>query len=66
MYGEDGSIEHLVWSSDRILNTCEEPLQDKIREELVSVSVLEVGGPLVLKKMLDIIMDVDDSTLRGC
>ena len=63
MYGEDRSMENLVWSSDRILNTCKEPLRDKIREGLVLVSALEVGGPRVLKKMLDIIMDVNDSAI---
>ena len=48
-----------------ILNTCEEPLHDKIRECLVAVNPLEVGGPLVLKKILDIVMDVDDSAIRA-
>ena len=32
---------------------------------LVGVSKLESGGPLVLKKTLDSIMDVDDSALRS-
>ena len=65
MYGEDGSVENLAWSSDRILNTCKEPPRDKIREELVSVSALEVGGLLVLKKILDINMDVDNCAVRA-
>ena len=58
-------VENLSWSADFILNRCETPLKDKIREGLVGVSPLEVGGPLVLKLMLDIVLDVDDSDLRS-
>jgi len=47
------------------LNTCEDPLQKKIQEGLVGVDALEMGGPLVLKHMLDINMDVNDSALRA-
>ena len=64
-YGADYAVENLAWSGDRILNTCEEPLRNKILEGLVGVDAMEMGGSLVLKMMLDIIMDVDDSALRG-
>ena len=56
-------VESLTWSADRILNMFEDSIRDKARECLVGVSELESGGPLVLKKMLDIIMDVDDLAL---
>ena len=36
-----------------------------MREGLVGVSALESGGPSVLKKTLDIVMDVDDAALRS-
>ena len=64
-YGSEYSVENFAWSNDRILNTCEEPLRNKILEGLVGVNAMEMGGPLVLKLMLDIIMDVDNSTLRA-
>ena len=64
MYREDRSVENLAWSSDRILNTCEERLRNTIREGLVSVSPLQVECMLVLKNMLDSIMDVDDSAIQ--
>ena len=32
---------------------------------MVGTNTMEMGGPLVLKMMLDIIMDVDDSALRA-
>ena len=57
--------DNLSWSGDRILNTCEEPLRDKIREGLVDVCPLELGGPLVFKLMIDIVLDVEDSALRS-
>ena len=40
-------------------------MRNKILERLVGVDVLELGGPLTLKLMLDIIMDVNKSTLRA-
>ena len=48
-----------------MLNKCEEPLRNKILVSLVGVDAMEMGGPLVLKFMLDIIMDVDESALRS-
>ena len=36
-----------------------------MREGLVGISDLEAGRPLVLKKTLDIVMDVDNSALRS-
>ena len=64
-YGALWSVENLSWSSDYILNSCEDSLRDKVREGLVGVSTMECGGPLVLKKMLDIVMNVDDAALRS-
>ena len=43
-----------------MLNTCEEPPRDKVREGLVGVLALEAGGTLVLKLMLDTLMYVED------
>ena len=48
-----------------VLNTCKESLKEKVREGLVGVSEMELGGPLVLKKMLSIVMNVDDAALRS-
>ena len=58
-------MENLASLNDRILNACEEPLRNKILEGMVGVNAMEIGVPLVLKLMLDIIMDVDDSALRA-
>ena len=43
---------------------CKNMLRNKVREQLLGVTPLESGAPLVLKLMLDIVMDVNDSTLR--
>jgi len=48
-----------------MLNTCEELLKNKIQEGLVGVDALDKRGPLFLKLMWDIIMDVDNSALRA-
>ena len=46
-----------------MLNTCEDPLRNKVHEGLVGVSELESGGLLVLKLILDVVIDVEDSSL---
>ena len=56
-------MENLSWSLDYILNTCEDSLRDKVQEGLVGVSEMECGGPMILKKMLDIVMNVYDAAL---
>ena len=63
-FGTEYLVENLSWSSVRILQTCEESRRNKILEGTVGISPMESGGPLILKLMLDIIMDVDNSVLR--
>ena len=65
MYGSDTSVENLAWSSNRILGTCKDKLRDKVREGLVGVSPIELGDPLVLKLILDIVINMDDSALKS-
>ena len=64
-YGVEYTLENLSWSNEHILNTCGDPLRDETRERLLGVSELESGGPLVFKLMLDVVMDVEDSSLRS-
>ena len=64
-YGAGQMVENISWSGDRIINTYKEPLRDRIREGLIDVCPLELGGPLVFKLMIDIILDVEDSDLRS-
>ena len=40
-------------------------MRDKIRERLIDVSLLELGGPLVFKLIINIVLDVEDSALRS-
>jgi len=59
-YEESWSLEYLAWSGNYILNTCDDLLRDKVGGRLVSVSEMENIGPLVLKKMHEIFINVDD------
>ena len=65
MYESEALVGNLAWSSNRILNMWEDSLRDKVRETLVGVSPLKVGGPLVLKLLLDIFMNGNDSALHS-
>ena len=62
-YGAKHMVENLAWSSEQLLTTSHCALRDKVREDLVGISLLDTGGPLFLKIMLKIVMDVDIITL---
>ena len=62
-YGVEYTVENHAWSADKILATCEESLRDNIRKQLIGESPLEQGGTLVLKLMLEFVMDVEDSAI---
>ena len=65
MYRSTETVENMAWSADQLLALCEEDLRNKVREQLVGVSALESGGPLVLKLFLDVLMDVDEAALNS-
>ena len=64
-FGADYVVENLQWSKDRILATCDATLRGKMCEGLTEISGLEQGGPLVFQMMLEVVMYVDDSSLRS-
>ena len=47
------------------MNTCKTGLKDKVREGLINVLSLESDGPSILKFMLDIILDINNSSLHS-
>ena len=58
-------MENLAWSINFILNTCDSVPREKLREGLLDISLLDTGGPLVIKMMLEIVMDVGNISLRS-
>jgi len=64
-FGADYVVENFQWSEDRILATCDATLRGKMREGLTGISGLERGGHMVLKMMLEVVMDVEDGSLRS-
>lgn len=64
-YGTVYTVENLAWTKEKLLDSCEEPLRDKLREGLVSVLATEKGGPLIFKHMLDLMMDLDTAALMS-
>ena len=47
------------------MNTCKVGLKDKVREGLVGMLSLKSGGTLVLKLMLDTILDVGGASIHS-
>ena len=43
-YGAVHTVENLSWTEDKLLESCKEPLCDKLREGLVGVSLTENRG----------------------
>ena len=64
-YGAKWTSEKIAWLLDMILNMCDDALRNKLRDGLVGVSPLKSSDPLVLKLMLDIIIDINETNLHA-
>ena len=53
-----------MWLAEKILNTCDAPLCKNVRDWLVGMSIIELDGPLVIKLIPDIVIDVYNITLH--
>ena len=63
MYRSAETVKNLAWSADQLLASCEEDLRNKVRKQLVGISALESGRPIVLKLVLDSVMDIDKAAM---
>jgi len=58
-------VKNLAWTEEKLLDSCEEPICDKLREGLVGVLATKKRGHLIFKYMLNLIMDMDAASLMS-
>ena len=64
-YGQDYHGENVAWSGEKILNSCDETLRDKLIESTRGWSPLHKGGPTYLKLLMGLIVATSKKSLRS-
>lgn len=65
LHGATWHIENLDWSAEKLLNSCEESLREKILENVIDVPHVERGGPLFFQVMMKLIVATTSKSLRA-
>lgn len=65
LMGQDYHGENIQWSGEKILNSCDGPLRDKLIESTRKWNQEEKGGPAYLKLLLSLILSTTDKSLRA-
>jgi hypothetical protein len=58
---EDYLVENIVWSGEKLLNSCEPELRDLILSKALFLPQKEVGGPVYFKIMMNIYTEIKNS-----
>lgn len=64
-YGEDFHGENIVWSGEKILNSCDATLRDKLIESTRGWDEMHKGGPTYLKLLMNLIVATSEKSLRS-
>ena len=64
-FGQDYHGENIVWSGEKILNSCDTELRDKLIESTRSWDKKYKGGPTYLKLLLGLILSTSQKSLRS-
>ena len=64
-YGQDYHGENVTWSGEKILNSCDDTLRDKLIESTRGWSALHKGGPTYLKLLMGLIVATSKKSLRS-
>ena len=64
-YGQDYHGENVAWSGEKILNSCDETLRDKLIESTRGWSSLHKGGLTYLKLLMGLIVATSKKSLRS-
>jgi hypothetical protein len=63
-YGEEWLLQNLLWSSTKLLNSCNDKLQQKIEEKTMSWTVQYTTRPVYFKVMLENILATSPESMR--
>lgn len=64
-YGEDYHGENVIWSGEKILNSCDSTLRDKLIESTRGWEAKHKGGPTYLKLLMGLIVATSEKSLRS-
>ena len=64
-YGQEYHGENCVWSGEKILNSCDSTLRDKLIESTRGWDVKHKGGPTYLKLLMGLIVATSEKSLRS-
>ena len=64
-YGQDYHGENVVWSGEKILNSCDETLRDKLIESTRGWDSKYKGGPTYLKILMGLIVATSEKSLHS-
>ena len=64
-YGDDFHGENVVWSGEKILNSCDSTLCDKLIESTRGWDTKHKGGPTYLKLLMGLIVATSEKSLRS-
>jgi hypothetical protein len=64
-YGADYHGENIVWSGEKILNSCDTDLRDKLVESTRNWPEEHKGGPTYLKLLLSLVLSTTEKSLRS-
>lgn len=64
-FGADYHGENIIWSGEKILNSCDSELRDKLIESTRNWSEEFKGGPTYLKLLLSLILSTTEKSLRS-
>jgi hypothetical protein len=64
-FGADYHGENIIWSGEKILNSCDTELRDKLIESTRNWGEEYKGGPTYLKLLLSLILSTTEKSLRS-
>ena len=64
-YGQDYHGENIAWGGEKILNSCDATLREKLIESTRGWSSLHKGGPAYLKLLMGLIVATSKKSLRS-
>ena len=64
-YGDDSDMQDLIWSGNKVLNSCSITLQEKIEESVMNMEPHHKTGPIYFKLMMDLILSSTPVSMRA-
>ena len=64
-FGDDSDMQDLLWSGNKVLNSCSQLLREKFEESIISLDTHHKTGPVYFKLMMDLILSSTPVSMRA-